>query len=393
MISKYSKSFCMPSNMLAVSFVGLSVLLTACSGGLRDRHAANQDGGHNPQIKPVSTTGSLAETNDTNSTTKNITKIMNRMVEDKDLDGAALIIRRGNETLYAKSFGAYDLQTRIPVASATKIVTGAVLASVIERDGLKLDHTLGAFFPDIGDDKKNITVRQILSHTSGFPGKHPLRASINQTMKQATPKLIGTKLTAKPGSAVQYGGMSFQIAGRIAEIQSGRSWPQLFAQRIAQPLGWKNAAWEHPMKAAPYYTDWENGPTNPGLGGGLHVSAEDFIGFMQMLDQGGEFHGNKVLSPTVINEMMQDNTNGLDKSKIPPIARKEDPKWGYGLGGWCEMMNSAGHCTVFSSAGAFGAMPWRDEETGIYGVFMVKSRLPKVYADIKAVRKLARQIH
>ncbi|NUV37362.1 serine hydrolase domain-containing protein, partial [Streptomyces sp. KAI-27] len=103
------------------------------------------------------------------------------------------------------------------LASVTKPVAGLVVMALAERGALGLDSTVGAHLPEYrGGDKAELTVGQLLAHTSGIPGQvplyrdHPTRASLLEAVRLLP-------LTAKPGTRVQYSSQGLIILGLIAE--------------------------------------------------------------------------------------------------------------------------------------------------------------------------------
>jgi CubicO group peptidase (beta-lactamase class C family) len=310
-----------------------------------------------------------------------ITSLVESIIEKHKLPGAAVFIRKDGQTLYQKSFGAYELDTVVPLASATKWVTAATVATVIDEEGLSLDETLSAYIPGLEPDKAAITLRQLLSHTSGFPGDHALAEPTDQPLEDAARKLAAMRLAAAPGEELIYGGVSLQIAGYVAQSRAGKDWQLLFRERIATPLGWTEAVWDHPLR--PPTVD---NPGNPNLGAGLRISASDYIAFLEMLDGKGVYRGKRILSASVVQAILRDQAGDALKSRLPPTV---SPDWSYGLGCWCEIMNDAGECLLANSGGAFGTLPWIDQRTGVYGVIVLETRMPLVFDDLMTFRELA----
>lgn len=310
-----------------------------------------------------------------------IAAVLQGMVDEHDLPGAAIIVRRNGETLYTDSFGGYDVDTRVAIASATKWVTAATVMTTVEQDGLDLDAPVSAYIADAPELIGSATIRQLLSHSSGMPGSHALQESTDQPMADAVASLLQIEPVAAPGEAVIYGGVSMQIAGFIAQERAETPWQELFHERIAGPLGWGDVVWDHPLVEPSVER-----PANPNLGAGLYLSATDYIAFLDMLTAGGVYDGARILSEASVNEILSDNTAGLNKDELPGGAR---PDWGYGLGCWCEVMDEDGACLLTNSAGAFATFPWYDRESDVYGVVVTSIRLPEVLEELFEVRRLA----
>jgi len=169
------------------------------------------------------------------------------------------------------------------------------------------------------------------------------------------------ELTARPGTAFAYGSSGFQVAGRIAEIAGGDSWNGLFAERIAGPLGMMNTQYEV--------------TSNPTMAGGTRSTANDYIRFLQMLLNDGQYNGVQVLSPDAVRMFT------LDQSSGAPIAYTPHPKvtTRYGLGNWLEVISDSGVATQLSSPGSYGFTPWIDTGRDLAGVFVVMDTWAHVY--------------
>jgi CubicO group peptidase (beta-lactamase class C family) len=110
-------------------------------------------------------------------------------------------------------------ENSIPIASATKWLTGAIVLTLVDEGKLGLDHIVSRYLPEFTGDKARITVRQLLSHMSGLPmtGRALDRRDI--TLKQAVDVIAAAPLMSPPGEICVYGDASVQVAGRIAEIE------------------------------------------------------------------------------------------------------------------------------------------------------------------------------
>ncbi|MEU1870870.1 serine hydrolase domain-containing protein [Streptomyces sp. NPDC019793] len=123
------------------------------------------------------------------------------------------------------------------LASVTKPIAGLAVMALVERGALGLDDTVGAYLPDYrGGDKAVLTVRQLLTHTSGIPGQvplyrdHPTRAALLEAVRLLP-------LTAEPGTRVQYSSQGFIVLGLIAEAAAGEPLDALVERLVCAPLG------------------------------------------------------------------------------------------------------------------------------------------------------------
>ncbi|MGW2683398.1 serine hydrolase domain-containing protein [Streptomyces sp. NPDC001414] len=123
------------------------------------------------------------------------------------------------------------------LASVTKPLAGLAVMALVERGTLGLDDTVGDHLPGYrGGDKAEVTVRHLLTHTSGIPGRVPLyREHPTRTALLEAVRLL--PLTARQGTRVQYSSQGFIVLGLIAEAVSGEPLDALVERLVSAPLG------------------------------------------------------------------------------------------------------------------------------------------------------------
>jgi CubicO group peptidase (beta-lactamase class C family) len=296
-----------------------------------------------------------------------------KMVADLKLEGAALILRLKGRTVCEAYVGKFGPETMMPIVSAAKWMSAAAILALVDEGKLKLDDPVSRWLPYFKGDKKEITVRQLLSHTSSLPSYLPCmfqaQLQLDDCVRQIAEK---STLSAAPGKEFAYGGAAYSVAGRVAEVAAGATWAQVFATRIAQPLGLE-------------HTGYGN-TSNPLLSEGqVFSSAADYVTFLQMVLDNG-MHGNKrVLSEAMIEEMTRDQTAGVSERASPRGDRT------YGLGCWRDVVDSTtGRALLLTSPGAGGFLPWVNRTRGMVGVLAVFDRLDRVWPSALAVLQAAR---
>lgn len=307
--------------------------------------------------------------------------ITNYLLARPQVPGASLLVVRAGETMHAQQWGSYTAETVAPVASASKILSAVVILSLVDDGLIDLDAPVSTYLPaefPPATLRGTMTVRQMFSHTAGLPSQSPFISDLTITLAQCV-ALIGqnTPLLAQPGSVFSYGGVSMQIAGRVAEVVSGQSWATLFHERVAAPMGLAS-------------TDFNGiGVTlNPRIGGGARSSANDYIRVLEMLDNRGDFRGTRVLSEASVDEMLRDQTNGAPTGFLPDSIGQYK---GYGLGVWIELRNSdTNEPTEFSSPGGAGTTPWINPGERVYGVFVMDGNLSSIDPLMDDLRDFAR---
>ena len=296
------------------------------------------------------------------------------------LGGCALLLIKDDKVVYRKSFGRHGADKVVPIASASKWLSGALIMTLIDDGKLSLDERVSKYIPEFGPDKSNITIRHLFAHTSGLPPEVRCRNDKRTTLEACATEIARLRLRATPGDEFYYGGVSMHIGGRIAEIVSGKSWNELFAENVAAPLGMTQ-------------TDFSAyGPTNnPRPAGDARSSADDYGHFLQMILQRGIFNDKQILSAASVVEMHKNQTAGVriaytiygNKSDLDPNL----PLARYGIGVWREKADDTSkQLREASSQGALGFSPWVDVERNLAGVLSVQSsfsRVLPVYLDLK----------
>jgi CubicO group peptidase (beta-lactamase class C family) len=296
------------------------------------------------------------------------------------LSGCALLLVKDGEIIYRRSFGGYRAEQIIPIASATKWLSGAVIMSLVDDGTLSLDDPVSKYLSSFTGPKAGITVRQLFSHTSGLPPEIPCRNDKGSSLARCAEQAARLPMRAAPGSEFRYGGVSMHVAGRVAEVASGMEWSDLFRTRIAEPAG---------LQHTDYFA---YGVTaNPRVAGDGRGTLDDYGRFLTMILNGGEIDGKRVLSEAAIAEMRRDQTAGApirytiyqNFGHLNPAL----PRARYGIGVWREVVDDrTGEVVEISSQGALGFSPWIDFERNLAGVLAVRSsqtRIMPVYLRLK----------
>jgi CubicO group peptidase (beta-lactamase class C family) len=314
-----------------------------------------------------------------------VTAYLDDTVRAAGLDGIALLVGRNGETLYRHGIGNLESSAVVPVASGSKWLTAALLMSLVDEGTLELDRPLARHLPYLdGTPAASVTLRQALSHTSGLGSNHMLTLPFDLDLAAAARAAANTPRIDQHAPAFHYTGAAMQLAGAAAEAATGRSWQELFEERIAGPLAMADTSYGHPMRDI----DFEANRTVV-VETGVHTTLDDYARFLEMIDAWGAVGGGRVLSVDAIRTMEVDHTAGLTVSFVPPGARSG---WGYALGAWCEQTVPELQCTKLNSAGAFGAFPWLDRSRDLYGVLLVVDAVPRMVDRILAIRRLVEEV-
>jgi len=299
--------------------------------------------------------------------------------------GCALLLIKDGEVVYEKTFGKHSLDAPLPIASASKWFAGAVLVSLMDDGLLSPNDTVRKFLPYFIGEKSCITVRQLMSHTSGMFGELSAMRNTALTLKQAALTLGNEQLLYKPGTAFLYGGASMQIAGRVMEIAAGQvPWEMLFQERIAKPLGLVKT------------TFYGLGTTqNPLLAGGAQSSAREYAVFLQMLVNRGVWQGKRILSEQAVAELHRNSTPAvpvMTYSNYVLLPKQPSEAANYGLGVWRVVNAQTGELIELHSQGKWGFTPWIDLRCNMIGILSTKSTLRAMMPTYRRLKTMLRFI-
>lgn len=286
--------------------------------------------------------------------------------------GMVVILQRNSSTIYQYNSGGFDENRVVPIASASKWYAGLVLMRLVHTGKLSLDDKVSRYIPSFTGEKKDITIRQCFALTSGLPGSSETLTEVmgnrRQTFAALADSIASIPLVAKPGSQMNYGGLSMQVVGRVCEIATGKSWNELFRQEVTGPLG----------LTATYYGGYRIGAI-PRIAGGVLSNAADYLKVLEMLAGNGMYKGKLYLSKEEVDLMLANQTGNAaigysPFSKYKSYLHTTAPQR-YGIGNW---VVRDGPVHINTSPGAFGFTPWIDRERGYYGVIAVRSAFEKV---------------
>ena len=336
-------------------------------------------------------------------------------VDNHTLAGAVTLVADKDKVLSLDAVGAMDIAAGRPmrtdclfwIASMSKPMTATALMMLVDEGRLSLDDPVEKYLPEFQGQllvaeqnpdrvllKKPvhpITVRELLSHTSGLPFMSRIERKIDTyTLPEAAISYALTPLTYQPGSKHVYSNAGINTAGRIIEVVSGMPYEEFMEKRLFQPLGmsdttfWPNAGQiarlaksycpkgsqqeleETTIGQLTYPLD--NRKRGPSPAGGLFSTASDVGVFCRMVLAGGVYHGKRYVSAAAIQQMTSTQTDDL--------LNQGRGEGGYGLG-WSTSRKShgpgdpvpAGPC---GHGGAYSTNMWIDPPRGVVTVYMVQ---------------------
>jgi CubicO group peptidase (beta-lactamase class C family) len=353
-------------------------------------------------------------------------------VERNLIPGAVVMIARGGHIAYGEAFGWRDREAKAPmeldaifrIASMTKPLTSVAAMILAEEGKLQIAAPVAEYLPELADRtvgaervpaKRTMTVQDLLRHTSGLTyaafGDSPVQMiwrdaqpmTENQTNAEMVTKLASLPLMFEPGTTWEYS-MSTDVLGRVVEVVSGQDLADFIDARICRPLGLRDtgfaATGERAARVAEPQTDPATGarpPTrdvvHPGRwvsgGGGAVSTAADYVRFCQMLLNGGQLDGTRILAPKTVALMATDHLppgcNYGETARPRFGALAPVPEMGYGFGLGFAVRTDAGRCPLPGSVGEYfwggvlGTSFWIDPVEELVVVAMMMAPEQRLY--------------
>jgi CubicO group peptidase (beta-lactamase class C family) len=265
--------------------------------------------------------------------------------------------------VYERSYGGFSPTANIAVASASKLVAGTLLLELVGRGELSLASTTGQVLGWTGQ-AGTISLRHLLSFTSGLPPEAACTFNALSTLEACVATIAQQPLVAAPGTRYDYGSTHLHVAARMAEVVTGRTWRQLFRERLANPLG---------LPADVEFYTFPNtalGLANPLVAGGLRASARDYARLLGLVYHKGRLGNVTVGTPALFDEQAREPYPAVTIGSSP--ALRQGWSFRYGLTAWLQCATPASGCAVISSPGAFGFTPWLDREAGYYATIAME---------------------
>ena len=281
-----------------------------------------------------------------------------------DVAGAVLHVRQGGQALI-RAFGAVRDDLPFLIASPTKPMTAAAVLWLRDRRALTLDDPVKRYLPDFGGgDRGAVTIRHLLTHTSGLPDMLPENTELRRQhapLSEFVARTCRTPLLFPPGQKVSYQSMGILLAAAIVEKISGQPMSGFMARTVFEPMGLRETSFglggrriaDTAQCQVPEAerSDWDwNSPYWRNLAapwGGAHASARDLGTFLERFASAAD----GVLSAATRREMRAIQTGALR------------PRFGYG---WQREPGSFGRtCSAdtFGHFGSTGTMIWHDPAT------------------------------
>ena len=306
---------------------------------------------------------------------KRLDAVIQTEIDGQRLAGAVMIVKRDGQDVVLKAYGAHDVENAVPmktdsifrIASMSKAVTTVAALMLYEEGRFMLNDPVSKFIPEFAKSvvavappagsppdvkyvtvpaKRPISIRDLMTHTAGLGYGYGLvgddykkqqlqgwyLVDHDETIGDAMKRLATLPLVNQPGEAFDYG-YGTDLLGYLVEVVSGMPLDRFFEERIFKPLAMSDTCFylppEKAARLAVVYgveggklvrkedgadTKYIHGPRKLFAGGaGLLSTAPDYGRFLQMLLNGGELDGVRLLSPRTVALMHENHTRDLFK--------------------------------------------------------------------------------
>ena len=355
---------------------------------------------------------------------------LQEQIDRHEIAGAVTMVVSKDRVLHLETTGLADMAAHKPmqadtvfwIASMTKPITATAVLMLQDEGKLDVHDPVAKYLPEFANLKTpsgqpaNLTLIQILTHTSGLGEAGGPAAREAKTLADLVPLWLAAPMQFEPGSRWSYCQSGINAAGRVVEVVSGMSFDAFLDKRLFQPLGMKSTTFypgasERARQVTAYAKNATTGsleavPPRPEFGprdrppqgnGGLYSTAEDYGRFCQMLLGSGRFQGVRYLSEASMKQLSTPQT----PETLPTGFFQNDTYGRRGLNyGWAlgTCVLKAPHDGVpamlspgtFGHGGAWGTQAWVDPVKGVAYVLMVqRSNFPN--SDASEVRRVFQQ--
>jgi CubicO group peptidase (beta-lactamase class C family) len=354
---------------------------------------------------------------------------MQEMIAKNEIAGAVTAVVTKDKILHFETTGYADVAAKRPmapdtlfwIASMTKPITGAAILMLQDEGKLHVSDPVAKHLPEFAALKTpsgkpaNLTITQILTHTSGLGEATGPAAQQAKTLADLVPIWLAAPMKYEPGERWQYTQSGINAAGRIVEVVSGMTFDAFLQKRLFDPLGMKHTTFyigdaQRGQLATAYAKNKETGalepvPPRPEFGprdrppqgnGGLYSTAPDYVRFCQMLLNGGTLDGRRYLSAAAMQLFSTPQTGELPTGFFQnDTYGNRGANYGWGIGTSILRVPHQGVAAMISPGtyghgGAWGTQAWIDPVKGVAYVLMVqRANFPN--SDASDVRRSFQQ--
>ena len=261
------------------------------------------------------------------------------------------LVWKDGKIIYQKQTLDFTAKTQTPILNAGNWLTAALVMAYVDDGKISLDDKVSKYIPLFATYMKGyITIRNCLTNTTGI---HAEAGALKVFQKNKFASLEDEvnafaskrEIESNPGTQFYYSNIGPDIAARVLEVITKKSFDRLIQERILRPLK---------MRATSFSNN-DGGALDPA--GGARSTANDYINFLAMLLNKGVFDGKKILSPKAVEDLETAQFISLPVKYIP----KQTEGLHYALGAWVIESDADGKSAALGCQNMAGSMPYIDK--------------------------------
>jgi len=340
---------------------------------------------------------------------------MQKFVDDGDLSGAVTVVGNKSGVLHFEAVGQRDIESKsamtknavFKIASMTKPITAMAIMILQDEGKLSVEDPVEKHLPEfkgqwlvaakekdsitLKNPSRVITLRDLLTHTSGLPSSYPggfadVYVKRNRTLAETTLMISQQPLQFEPGTKWAYCNAGIDTLGRIVEVVSGETFEGFLQQRLFSHLKMNDTRFypiDNQMKRLASLYNKVDGKLVPVKGsileapaeakhpvpaGGLYSTGADLAKLYRMMLNKGEFEGKRYLSEKAVEQMTKVQTGVIETGFVPGMS------YGFGFAvvrepkGVTEMLSPG----TYGHGGAFGTQGWIDPTQDLFCILLIQ---------------------
>jgi CubicO group peptidase (beta-lactamase class C family) len=340
-----------------------------------------------------------------------IGRAMEEMIAKNEIAGAVTALATRNGVVHLETTGFADVAAKRPmtpdtlfwIASMTKPVTGVAVLMLQDEGKLAVTDPVAKYLPEFANLKTpsgkpaNLTLTQLLTHTSGLGEASGPAAQQAKTLADLVPIWLAAPMLYEPGERWRYTQSGINAAARVVEVVSGMTFDAFVQKRILDPLGMKDTTFylsdgqrarvatgyaksksTGALEAVPPRADFGPRDRPPTGHAGLYSTAPDYARFARMLLNGGTLDGQRYLSDQAMKLLSTPQTGDLPSGFFQNEASgNRGPNYAWGIATCILRTPHEGVAAMLSPGtyghgGAWGTQAWIDPVKGVAYVLMVQ---------------------
>ncbi len=396
------------------------VFVQGCSGTGFGTSTKFSEGGYGPGHTKPEAVGLSSER------LLRINRVMQGYVDDGKVAGIVTAVARRGKVAHFECFGMGDIEAGRPmethsifrIFSMSKPITSTAVMMLYEEGRFQLGDPVSKYIPELKDMKvfvkkteagvetvaaeRQITIRDLLLHTSGLgyglDKNNPVDAMYaegqmlrgDETLEEKMKRLAGLPLVNQPGAKWRYS-IAIDVLGRLVEVVSGKSYDEFLQERLFGPLKMNDTGFYVPVdkqqcfcglykrdekgklvrsEGIGRYNDFLSRPKFFSGGGGLVSTTGDYMRFCQMLLNGGELDGVRILGRKTVEFMTMNHLT----DELAASGDMKGSGFGLGFGVVTDVAATGivGSEGTYSWGGAANTYFWIDPKEELIGIFMTQ---------------------